>query len=72
MVTTHYGITQHALKVSRARLLLRNRELSDDRHGNFSYIMAQLAQTYRTRKAMYDTHDNHPPRIPDNRCVLPE
>lgn len=41
----HYGITWEDLKYYRFALV----------HGkHHDYLMAQLAQTYRTRKVMYD------------------
>lgn len=52
-MTINYGITQLQMKVYRAQLQADNKRLPGHEGYHFGYLMAQLAQSYRTRKVMY-------------------
>lgn len=52
----HYGITQQNLKSTRKAMkvaLMCVNQSPEDMNAWHGYYMAQLAQTYRTRKVMY-------------------
>ncbi len=53
----HYGITQQNLKSTRKAMkvaLMCVNQSPEDMNAWHGYYMAQLAQTYRTRKVMYN------------------
>lgn len=55
----HYGITQQDLKSTRKAMkvaLMCVNQSPEDMNAWHGYYMAQLAQTYRTRKVMYDNN----------------
>ncbi|AWN07090.1 hypothetical protein [Klebsiella phage KP32_isolate 194] len=56
MTAKHYGITQQNLKSTRKAMkvaLMCVNQSPEDMNAWHGYYMAQLAQTYRTRKVMY-------------------
>lgn len=63
MTITYYGVPLAHMK--------HYRELYRE-GAPYGLLMAQLVQTYRTRKVMYDNGNNHPPRLPNDRHILPE